>query len=46
MRAALEELAGKISEEEMRRLKYAVEGEYGGPTRWSVPFSAPRAYNA
>jgi glycine betaine/choline ABC-type transport system substrate-binding protein len=30
LRAALEELAGKISEEEMRRLNYAVEGEGRG----------------
>ncbi len=28
VRAALEELAGKISEEEMRRLNYGVEGEH------------------
>jgi len=30
LRRALEELAGKISEEEMRRLNYAVEGERRG----------------
>ena len=30
LRAALDELAGKISEEEMRRLNYAVEGEGRG----------------
>jgi osmoprotectant transport system substrate-binding protein len=33
LRAVLQELAGKISEEEMRRLNYAVEGEGRGLNR-------------
>ena len=28
MRRALEELAGRVTEEEMRRLNYAVDGEH------------------
>jgi len=32
--AALGELAGKISEEEMRRMNYAVDGEHRDPPTW------------